>query len=396
MKLTVVIVSYNVKHYLVQCLDSVMRATRDIDAEVFVVDNVSPDDSIAYAKGFFPQVHYIQNTENVGFAKANNQAINASTGEYVLLLNPDTIVAEETIKAGVDFLDKHPEAGATGTRMLNRNGSFAFESRRGIPTPITAFYKMLGLCRLFPRNHHFGHYYMRYLDEEKSAQIEVMSGAYMLLRRSALETVGLLSEDYFMYGEDIDLSYQLLTHGYENWYQPEVMLHYKGESTNKDSLKYVHAFYNAMIIFFNKYFVKKYWYGMLLIHAAVILKGILEFFKQKSLKYKGVVANNNGRKSAPERMLFFGSKTVFEQLQGRCQQAGYLLDFANEEQQESGHSKLKNISDYVYVLYQTDEDVNAYSYVLHQLLQGAEKGMKVHLGTYSTKTDTIILPNDVF
>ena len=209
MLLSIIIVSYNVRAFLVQCLDSVTKACEGIQAEIWVVDNASTDGSVEYARQFFPEVHYIQNPENVGFARANNQAIRQATGKYVLLLNPDTVVGEKTLRGCTQFLDIHPEAGATGTRMLNRDGTFALESRRGLPTPATAFYKVCGLCALLPRHRTFGKYYMRYLDPSEANQIEVISGAFMMLRRTALEQIGLLDEDYFMYGEDIDLSYRL-------------------------------------------------------------------------------------------------------------------------------------------------------------------------------------------
>ena len=242
MKLSVIIVSYNVRHYLAQCIDSVLRATRQMEAEVWVVDNCSTDGTVAFLRDLFPSVHYIENGENVGFARANNQAIRQSTGEYVLLLNPDTFVGEDVLRSCTDFLDQHPEAGATGTMMLNRDGTFARESRRGVPTPATAFYKVTGLCSLFPRSPRFGRYYMGHLDPEKTAEIEIISGAFFMLRRTALQQVGLLSEDYFMYGEDIDLSYSLLLAGWKNFYQPLPILHYKGESTVKTSFRYVHSF----------------------------------------------------------------------------------------------------------------------------------------------------------
>ena len=210
MKLTVVIVNYNVKSYLHQCLHSVERAIRGMNAEVVVVDNASTDASVEELSASFPWVKFIANTENVGFSRANNQAIRQSKSDYVLLLNPDTVVGEEVLEACVSFMDSHADAGAVGVKMLREDGGFAWESRRGVPTLTTSFYKMVGLCSLFPHSRVFGKYYMRYLDENEVNRIEIISGAFMMLRRSALNEVGLLDETFFMYGEDIDLSYRLL------------------------------------------------------------------------------------------------------------------------------------------------------------------------------------------
>ena len=254
MKLSVVIVSYNVSHYLLQCLDSLQRALRGIDGEVIVVDNHSRDDSVALVHQAHPEVKVIENLHNLGFSKANNIALRQAKGEYALLLNPDTIVADNTIRDCIAFLDLHPDAGAAGVMMLNADGTVAPESRRGVPTPLTSFYKLSGLCRMFPRSPRFGRYYLGHLPWQTPQQIDIVSGAFCMLRRSVLDKVGLLDEDYFMYGEDIDLSYRILKQGATNWYLPYPILHYKGESTQKSSFRYVHVFYQAMLIFFRKHF----------------------------------------------------------------------------------------------------------------------------------------------
>ncbi len=268
-RLSIVIVSYNVKYYLEQCLRSVARATAGIQAEVWVVDNASSDGTVDYLQPRFPDVHFVANTCNKGFSAANNQAIRKSCGEYVLLLNPDTIVGEDVLEGCLTFLDQHVQAGAVGVRMLNADGSFAPESRRGVPTPFTSFCKMSGLCRLFPRSKVFGRYYMRYLDASEPNRIEIVSGAFCMLRRKALDQVGLLDERFFMYGEDVDLSYRLLAGGWHNWYLPLSILHYKGESTVKSSFRYVHIFYNAMLLFFNKHYGSRYRLLGMLVRLAV-------------------------------------------------------------------------------------------------------------------------------
>lgn len=254
MKLSIIIVSYNVRYYLEQCLLSVRRAVQGIEAEVIVVDNHSQDGSMDYLPPRFPEVTFVRGKHNLGFARANNKAIVRSSGEYVLLLNPDTVVGEDVLRECVAFLDAHPDAGAAGVRMLKSDGSDAKESRRGVPTPLTSFYKMVGLCARFPRSKVFGKYYMGYLPWDEPSRIEIVSGAFCMLRREGLDKVGLLDEDFFMYGEDIDLSYRLLQGGWHNWYLPVRILHYKGESTQKSSFRYVHVFYEAMLIFLGKHY----------------------------------------------------------------------------------------------------------------------------------------------
>lgn len=254
MKLSVVIVNYNVKYYVEQCLRSLLRSLSSVDAEVFVVDNHSHDGSVDYLAARFPGVRIVGLNHNLGFAKANNKAIAMSTGEYVLLLNPDTVLSEHVISGVLSFMDAHPHAGASGVWMMDANGISAKESRRGIPTPMTSFYKLSGLCTCFPHHPRIGKYYMCGLPWDQPERIEIVSGAFCMLRRKALDEVGVLDEDFFMYGEDIDLSYRLLQAGWENWYLPFKMLHYKGESTEKSSFRYVHVFYEAMLIFYRKHY----------------------------------------------------------------------------------------------------------------------------------------------
>ena len=231
MKLSVVIVNYNVKYFLELCLCSLYRAIDQLPAEVFVVDNASTDGSLEYLIPRFPKVNFIANKENVGFARANNQAIALSQSEYVLLLNPDTVVGENVITDCLYFMDSHPSTGGAGVKMITGNGSFLPESKRGFPAPMTSLYKFTGLSRLFPKSHHFGNYHLRYLNENECHSVDVRAGAFMLLRKASLNKCGLLDEDFFMYGEDIDLSYRITKAGYENHYLPYPIIHYKGEST---------------------------------------------------------------------------------------------------------------------------------------------------------------------
>ncbi|MBL7888562.1 MAG: glycosyltransferase [Bacteroidia bacterium] len=255
MKLSVIIVNYNVQHFLEQCLHSVRKAAKNVSTEIFVVDNNSVDGSVEMVKAKFPEVVLIENKKNTGFSYANNQAIRVSKGEYVLLLNPDTVVEEDTFEKVVAFMDAHPDAGGLGVKMLDGKGNFLPESKRGLPTPSVAFYKIFGLSKLFPKSKTFGKYHLGFLDKDKTHEVEILSGAFMLMRKAALDKVGLLDQTFFMYGEDIDLSYRIILGGYKNYYFPETrIIHYKGESTKKSSVNYVFVFYRAMVIFAEKHF----------------------------------------------------------------------------------------------------------------------------------------------
>ena len=275
MKLSVVIVSYNVCHYLGQCLDSVRTALQGIESEVFVVDNASIDDTLQVLPKRFHEVRFIANNENVGFARANNQAIRQATGQYVLLLNPDTVVAEHTLREAVSFMDEHPQAGGAGVMMHNGDGTVAPESRRAIPTPWVSALKMLGFTK---------RYYMSHLPWDQPAQIEVISGAFFLLRHEALDQIGLLDEDFFMYGEDIDLSFRLLKGGWQNWYLPLPITHFKGKSTQKSDFRYVHVFYQAMLIFFRKHYSHLSFFYTLPVKAAIYFRAfiaLMDILRQK-------------------------------------------------------------------------------------------------------------------
>nr|WP_262898949.1 glycosyltransferase family 2 protein [Hymenobacter piscis] len=255
--MSVVIVNYNVCYFLEQALLSVRRAVEKMGrpVEVFVVDNNSVDGSVAMVKARFPEVILIENHDNPGFSKANNQALRRATGRYQLLLNPDTVVEEDTFRLCCEFLDEHPRCGGLGVKMLDGQGRFLPESKRGLPTPWVAFYKIFGLARLFPRSRRFGRYHLGFLSPDETHEIDVLSGAFMLMRQAALAQVGLLDEDYFMYGEDIDLSYRLTQGGWQNYYYPGTrIIHYKGESTKRTSVNYVFVFYRAMVIFARKHF----------------------------------------------------------------------------------------------------------------------------------------------
>ena len=277
MKLSIIIVNYNVRYFLEQALLAVRRAIAGMDAEVFVVDNHSKDDSVAMVRAQFPEVRLIANQHNPGFSTANNQAIKLAKGEYILLLNPDTVVAEDTFQKCCDFMDAHPDAGGLGVKMIDGAGNFLPESKRGFPSPWVAFCKTFGLSRFFPTSKRFNHYHLGYLSENGNHEVEVLAGAFMLMRSSVLDEVGLLDETFFMYGEDIDLSYRIIKGGYKNYYFSDTqIIHYKGESTKKGSLNYVKVFYNAMIIFAKKHFVGQKAAGfILMLQLAIYFRAFL-------------------------------------------------------------------------------------------------------------------------
>lgn len=258
MKLSIVIVNYNVQYFLEQCLSSVENAIKNIDAEVIVVDNNSIDNSLKMLEEKFPWVISIPSKENLGFSKGNNLAMRRAKGEYILLLNPDTLVEEDTFEKCLKFMDEHLDAGGLGVKMMDGKGNFLPESKRSLPTPSVAFYKIFGLSSLFPKSKTFGKYHLGHLSNEENHEVEILSGAFMLMRKKALDEVGLLDESFFMYGEDIDLSYRLIQGGWKNYYFSDTrIIHYKGESTKKSSVNYVFVFYNAMIIFAKKHFNQK-------------------------------------------------------------------------------------------------------------------------------------------
>jgi GT2 family glycosyltransferase len=257
-RLSIIIVNYNVRFFLEQCLHSVEKAVKPGLAEIFVVDNNSLDGSCSMVEQKFPEVKLIRNSANLGFSKANNQAIRISKGEYVLLLNPDTVVEEDTFEKVIAFMDSHEDAGALGVKMIDGKGHFLPESKRALPTPWVSFYKIFGLSALFPRSRKFGKYHLGYLDKDQTHEIDVLPGAFMMIRKEALDKAGLLDESFFMYGEDIDLSFRISKAGYKVYYYPgTTIIHYKGESTKKGSINYVLVFYQAMIIFARKHFSPK-------------------------------------------------------------------------------------------------------------------------------------------
>lgn len=384
MKLSVVIVNYNVKYFLEQCLHSLEQAAMGIDYEAIVVDNASTDGSTGYITTRFPKVKWMACRENNGFSKGNNIAIAHAKGEYILMLNPDTIVTREAIEGCIAFMDKNADAGACGVYMLRTDGTFAPESRRALPTPFVAFCKMSGLSNLFPKSCTFGRYYMQYLNKNEANPIEIISGAYMMLRHKTIKKTGALDEDFFMYGEDIDLSYRILKGGYRNYYLPLRILHYKGESTNKSSYRYVHTFYRAMQLFFKKHYSHYSLIVSLPINIAIWTRALLAYVGNQFVHRKV-------KQEAPSiNCIVLGNKQAIEEtgsiLKEKLKNGKHSFIEANEETMPLGHTSGNiDLEGYNTIVYDTE----AYTYdTILKLLNNSTS--KLRLGTYSTKTKKLI------
>ena len=400
LKLSVIIVNYNVKYYLDQCIRSVLRAFEEMNtpAEIIVVDNHSADGSVdyleqRYPQKLFPMVRFVRSAHNLGFARANNIAIRHSRGEYVLLLNPDTIVGEDALKASVDFMDVHEDAGAVGVRMLGAQGRRAMESRRGLPTPMVSFFKMLGFCNRWPHHRLFGKYYMGYLPWDEPSQIEVVSGAYCMLRRKALDEVGLLDEDFFMYGEDIDLSYRVLKGGYHNYYLPVDILHYKGESTQKSSFRYVHVFYEAMLIFFRKHYSGMTFLLSLPIKTAIYAKALMALVGMLSDRMRKSLGFFAPSAEGAQHYVFVGSLEMQDACRDIARRLGLDAEFHDSEVLEDrSEATWSEKNDNVLVL---DADSMSYADMLKRMSRLSDMNVNVTLGTYSKEIGKIITDREI-
>lgn len=411
LKLSVIIVNYNVKYYLDQCIRSVLRAfevmkkasssdssVNEEVAEIIVVDNHSADGSVDYLEKRYPQmlypmVRFVRSAHNLGFARANNIAIRQSRGEYVLLLNPDTIVGEDALKASVDFMDAHEDAGAVGVRMLGAQGRRAMESRRGLPTPMVSFFKMLGFCNRWPHHRLFGKYYMGYLPWDEPCQIEVVSGAYCMLRRKVLDEVGLLDEDFFMYGEDIDLSYRVLKGGYHNYYLPVDILHYKGESTQKSSFRYVHVFYEAMLIFFRKHYSGMTFLLSLPIKTAIYAKALMALVGMLSERMRKSLGFFAPSAEGAQHYVFVGSQEMQDACREIAQRLGLDAEFHDSEvQEDKSEATWSEKNDNVLVL---DADSMSYADMLKRMRRLSDMNVNVTLGTYSKEIGKIITDREI-
>ena len=392
--LSVVIVNFKVALYTVQCVESVLAVKGDLTLEVIVVDNASPDASVAvlreaFPADKFPQIHIIANPRNIGFGRANNIAVEQALGRYILFLNPDTLVAEETLAACMAAARNEARLGAIGVMQLNPDGTFAKESRRGVPTPWNSLCKTLGLTRLLPHSRLFAGYYMGNLPRNAAAPIEIVSGAYMFCSREALREVGLFDEEFFMYGEDIDLSYRLRRASFTNLYVPVPILHYKGESTRKTSFSYVHAFFGAMLIFFRKHYRHTSIFLSVPIRCAILLKALLAIVHGQLKSLKNFMFP--GSEASLGRHLYIGPNgRAFEKLARE-----YGLDFtiadlsAADVTQESVRRILPTSCRHIVF----DASVFSRSFML-SFMQASNH--RLRLGIYYPETETLITQSAAF
>ena len=378
---SVIIVSYKVRYYIEQCLNSVLRSVPD--AQILVVDNKSDDGTVEYLRERFPEADIISNDYNAGFGKANNIALAKATGRYVLFLNPDTVVAERTIPGCVEYMDAHPEVGAVGVRMQYGDGRFAVESRRSLPTPSVSFWHMTGLGRMFPRSKVFAKYHLTYLDKTQECPIDVVSGAYMFVRKEALDKTGGFDESFFMYGEDIDLSYRIMQAGYVNRYLPLPIVHYKGESTIKTSYKYAKVFYDAMLIFFNKHF--KSYSGLF----ALLVKIVVGVKKMSTYVLQNIWARRRVFADYTENCLYVGRKETFSDVERLVSASKVLRNLRCIEGQDTigplPDNVLNDIRSIVF-------DTSAFSFddIMDWFYECASEGKRYTMGLYSSKTGKLI------
>lgn len=399
MTLSVIIVNYNVRCFLRQCLLSVYASAENLPGgveaiEVFVVDNASSDGSVEYLRTHFPaerypSLHIIANTQNMGFGRANNQAVDQARGRYILFLNPDTILTEHTLADCIAFGDAHEDMGALGTWMQHSNGSFALESRRGTPTPWVSFCKMSGLASLFPHSRLFGRYYMRYLDHQEAAPVEIISGAYMMARRDAIVEVGAFDEDFFMHGEDIDLSLRLYRSGRTNYYIPSPILHYKGKSTRKTDYRYVRTFYRAMLIFFRKHY-PHYRFGLALpIQAAILAKAAMTFVRGQVGKFAHAILP--ARKNVSQHQLYIGRNV--SAMRRIADANGLDIDYIEADETSLPQAALPpdGDHDYIHIIY----DLSSFSrdYVLRAFRSSDHRR---YIGTFTPEADLLVLGSKTY
>ena len=298
MQLSIIIVNYNVQYFLEQCIISVIAACKNIEAEIIVVDNNSTDGSKLFFNNRFKAVQFIWLQQNLGFAKANNIGLTSAKGSTILFLNPDTIVPEDCFEQCLTFYHSKDKAGALGIRMIDGSGCFLKESKRGFPSLFTSFCKLSGLTALFPSSAIFANYYLGHLPENQNHPVAVLSGAFMMVDKKVLDKLEGFDETFFMYAEDIDLSYRIQKAGYLNYYFAEsTIIHFKGESTKKETLHYIRTFYGAMVLFVKKhhgFFISSMY--TLMIQAVIAIKststGINNFMKKTGSKSKKTITKD--------------------------------------------------------------------------------------------------------
>jgi len=318
LQLSVIIVNYNVKYFLEQCLVSVVKACKNIEAEILVADNHSSDGSKEFFKDRFSEVQFIWLNQNDGFAKANNIALQRATGEKILFLNPDTILPEDCLEACVGFLSTKKDMGVLGVRMIDGSGKYLPESKRGFPSLFTSFCKLSGLTKMFPHSKLLANYYLGHLSENKTAEVDVLAGAFMMISKKALDEVGSFDEAFFMYAEDIDFSYRIQKAGYKNYYFADsTILHFKGESTQKETLQYIRIFYGAMLLFVKKHYGNgvSSLYG-LMIQNAIVAKTLSAGIKKLVRK----PAASTGKQHTANKAYLIGNAQHFQHIHQQLQQ----------------------------------------------------------------------------
>jgi len=293
MKLSVIILNYNVRYFLELCLHSVQKATQTIDSEILVIDNASSDKSIEAIKNKFPDVIFIQNTENVGFPKGNNIGVAQAKGDYICILNPDTVVAEDTFEKLLPFAENEPTFGALGCHLVDGSGNFLPESKRGIPTPWVALTKIFSLYKIFPKSTYFNQYYAQHISEFQTGKVAILVGAFMLMKRNLYVDLQGFDENCFMYADDIDLSYRILKTGNQNFYVPSTsVIHFKGESTVKDK-QYLSRFSEAMQYFYAKHFKKSFIFDVFMKLGSVVFAFIKKNQSQtKTIAESYIIVSN--------------------------------------------------------------------------------------------------------
>ncbi|KQO21455.1 glycosyl transferase family 2 [Flavobacterium sp. Leaf82] len=320
MQLSVIILNYNVRYFLEQCVLSVQEALLTLDAEIIVVDNNSSDESCLMMKSKFPNVKLIQNNSNCGFPKGNNIGVNEASGKYICILNPDTVVAEDTFIKVLAFAERQIDLGIIGCKLIDGTGSFLPESKRGIPTPWVAFTKIFGLYEVFPKWKVFNQYYAQHIPENETGKVEILVGAFMVMHRNLYLELEGFDEKCFMYADDIDLSYRVLQKQKSNYYFHETtVLHYKGESTVKDE-KYMKRFQEAMSFFYQKHF-KKSWFFEFFIQIGIWIFSFIKMFEGKTKS-----------KPSPESVVFYSSnKNLSEKLPFILKNKVLFLDLKKEK-----------------------------------------------------------------
>lgn len=287
--LSIIIVNYNVKEFLLNLLDSIRKASKEISTEVIVVDNASDDGSSEILNEKYPDINLIVNNENVGFGKANNQALEIAKGKYILLLNPDTIVREDTFIKMIEFFQSHPEVGIAGCKVLNPDGTLQLACRRGFPGPWTSFTKVMGLSTLFPKSRLFARYNLTYLDENQTYEVDAVSGAFLMMTKDVYQKIGGFDKQFFMYGEDLDLCYRAQKSGFKVYYVHSTeIIHYKGESTRRSSIDETKVFYDAMHLFVRKHFSSSFIIESIL-QTAIIFRKLIAFANVYKVAIIGVL-----------------------------------------------------------------------------------------------------------